>query len=464
VALQQDVPPDGPSGHVSVAVPAPPVHWWGREPRDVAARDLAALWSLPLLRVDELGRLRWGLAVAARELQTPDGWAVEVDLAAGEWSDRTPVTARDVVATAEALAAARPAEWIAFQGAEVLDDQTVRLDFDRPFARWWALLSDVPGVLPAHVLERDGLSAWDDAVPVSGGPFIQSSRQVDVASGWSAHVAGPLGPPRLGTLDVLVVPDVDVALGLLGDAQVDLVLGHVALDPVSRASELGDVAVGLPFGGSGIELVWEPAGLGGSGLRRSAAAVLAPEPFVAAVLRDTGRNPSGPLPGTLPPPVPDGSIDSASARVAVDRTVESLGLLTRLVRRDLARAGLDVTFLRVAPPAHLLSAPEVDGSLLVRRRGPVPSASAALARAGLDPGPGVRADAAGREATSASGSGDPAPGAWQEVAGLLADAGASAPLADVAPVHVWDPARLTGVTPSAWPGLALWDVARWQVP
>lgn len=452
-----------PGGAVTVAVPGPPATWWARDDGDVAARDLAALWGLPLLRVDELGRPRAGLARAARVVPGSDDWAVEVDLAAGEWSDGRPVVAADVVATAAALSAARPASWSAFVGADAVDRDTVRLRFDRPFARWWVLLSEAPGVLPAHVLHDGGLAAWDDDVPVSAGPFVLAQRVPGVSSTWRAHAAGPLGAPRLASLEVLVVPDVDVALGLLADGRTDAVVGHLALDPNGRVAEVPRAVLSLPFGGTTLELAWDPAGGPARDLRRAAAAASSPGAFVDGVLRDVGRPASGVLPGTLPAVRPDGALGSADVRVAVTRTVEPLGLLARLVRRDLARAGIDVQLLRLEPPAHLPAAPESDGALREVRRGPLPSAAAALAEAGLDPGPGVAADARGRGTSVASGV-PRSSGPWHDVEEALADAGARIPLADVAPLHAWAPQRVAGLSPSAWPGLAFWDVQAWHVP
>lgn len=47
---------------------------------------------------------------------------------------------------------------------------------------------------------------------------------------------------------------------------------------------------------------------------------------------------------------------------------------------------------------------------------------------------------------------------------LLADDPRRLPVAEVAVTHVWDPEAVSGVRPSAWPGVGLWNVGRWRVP
>jgi hypothetical protein len=463
--------PRAPSGGVVVAVPDPVVTWWGEDSHDLAAGDLAALWALPLHRVDPRGRLVPALAIDVAMADGADGWAVDVTLAEGDWSDGRPVVAADVVATVEALTAARPATWSLLVEASVVGERIVRLRFARPYPGWPWLFVGAPGVLPAHVLAEQGLAGWLDDVPVSGGPYRLVEDEREVEQRWVAHPTGPLGPPGLAEVRTLVVPDPDLALGLLDDGTVDVVLGHVALDPAGRAAAVAGIEVATPIGGTSLDLVRvAPQSAGGPGgpAWADAVASLTVAPFVGGLLREAGAPGGGLLPGTIGvsridapgPALPAGT----DVRLLVPSTVGPLALLARLVRRDLTDEGAEVSVVRVAPPAHLGEPLDADVRLLVGRRWPVPSAAGALASIGVDIGLGQRADAEGPGGVVAGGTPTVAPPSWRTVDEVIAADGGLRRLAAVAPLQAWAPDRVVGVSAADWPGLALWDVASWRVP
>lgn len=457
---QDELPP---TGGVVVAQPDPVGTWWQQHPEDVAAGDLAALWSLPLYRTDDLGRQVPALARSARTSMAEAGWTVEVDLAEGAWSDGAPVGPADVVATARALAAARPAAWGAWVDAAVVDQDTVRLTFDRPFAAWAALLSRPPGVLPAHVLEEGGLDAFADELPVTGGWFRLEGREPGVSMAFVAHDAGPLGPPLLASVDVLVVPGHETALGLLDEARVDVVLGHVALDAPARRAGLTDVAAADVFGGTRVELVW-PDGGGDAAQRLAAASRLDPGPFVEGLLRDGGRAAGGLTPPLAPLPRP-GTVDAGgTAVVQLPRTVEGLGLLARRLQADLANAGTETTLVRLDPPEHLDPPVPTDAHLRLVRVDPWRSMAALAAEVGLATASGLAADAAGHVPVDPMGAGGEVPASLRSLHEALGADPRVLPLAELAVTHVWDPTAVTGLRPSAWPGIGLWNVGEWMVP
>lgn len=452
-----------PAGSVVVAQPDPVGVWWQEDPADVAAGDLAPLWTLPLYRVDDLGRWRPALATDSRAVPAADGWAVEVDLAAGNWSDGTVVGAADVVATATALAAARPADWGAWRGAVAVDDDTVRLEFDRPFAGWQALLSRPPGVLPAHVLEDVGLDAYRTTLPVTGGWFTLDGHEPGLRSSFTAHVSGALGRPGLEAVEVLVVPSHETALGLLERDEADAVLGQVVFDGPARRAELTDVTGVEVFGGTRFELVW-PDGAGSRDVRRAAAGGLDPLPFVEGLLRAGGRPPGGVLPFVTPVPSPPVGTAGGEVVVQLPRTVEGLGLLARRLQADLQAAGVTTALVRLDPPEHLAPPVPTDARLRVVRVDPARSLAGLLAEVGLDPEVGLAADAAGvgvvDPMTSPMAPSAPV-AAVQEV---LEDDPRVVVLAEVAVTHVWRPDAVSGLRPSAWPGSGFWNVGEWRVP
>lgn len=452
-----------PRGDVTVAYPDPVGTWWGADGDDLAAIDLASLWALPLYRWDPLGRARPALATDVRVVESPAGWSVEVDLAAGEWSDGESVGADDVVATTTALQDVRPAAWSAFVGAVVVDESTVRLDFDRPYAAWPTLLSGVPGVLPAHVLEEQGIAAYADGLPVTGGWFRSEEWEPGLRSSFAAHGEGPLGPPAVASVEVVVVPGHDVALGLLDDGRADALVGHVALDPSRRRAAVEGVEGAVAFGGTRFELAWGPEGAGAAA-RRAAANGLDPAPFVEGLLRDVGRSAGGVAPGTTG--VAPAAGDEADGRVAIQvtRTVEGLGLLARRLQADLDDAGVAASLVRVDPPAHLREPLPVDARLRVVRLPPSGSLAGRLAAVGLDAEAGVAADATAPATLDPLDDAEVPTGPHAEVAALLADDPRLLPVADVAVTHAWVPDRVRGIEPSGWPGVGLWNVGRWEVP
>lgn len=455
--------PEAPTGSVTVAQPNPVGTWWQRAPHDLGAGDLAGLWSLPMYRTDPLGRRVPGLAAQARVVPGGDAWVVEVDLAPGEWSDGEPVTAEDVVATAEALAAARPAAWAAWTGATAVDEDTVRLAFDRPFAGWADLLSAAPGILPAHVLAERGLDAYRDALPVIGGWFSLTERQPGISMEFSAHHASPLGAPGLAAIEVLVVPGTDTALGLLADGRTDIALGHVVIDPEARLQEVDGLVGESPFGGTRFEVVW-PDGAGTRDQRRALGARFDPAPFVDGLLRQIGRRPGGLLPAhdrLAAPPVGDAD---GSVAVLLPRSVEGLGLLARRLQADLQNAGATVSLVRVDPPQDLSSPVSVDAHLRVVRVAPQRSVAAVLDEVGLDATTGLAADAAGVGPLDPMARGVAPPLELAPVLDVLVDDPRVLTVAEVAVTHVWSPDRVTGVEPSAWPGIGFWNVGRWRVP
>ena len=467
-----DVDVRPPTGALAVAYPEPQVTWWGRDADDVAASDLASLWMLPLYRTDPAGRLVPALATAAAEvvpgdgLTAPDGatWGVRIELAAGDWSDGMAVGAGDVIATAAALQAARPAAWTAFVAA-VADDEDVLLWFDRPYHDWAWLLSVAPGVLPAHVLADGGLASFEAALPVTGGWFTLSGAEPELRAGFEAHEAGPLGAPGLASVDVFTVPDHDVALGLLAADRVAALVGYVALDPVTRALDVAGATSVAAFGGTRFELVWDTDGQLDVDDRRAVARQVESASLVDGLLRDVGRAPGGVRPGLaeLLSPVPDG-VSSAAGVLQLPRTVEGLGLIARLLQAQAAREEVALELLRVDPPQHIERPVASDGRLRLARVSPGRSMAALLAEAGLPVASGVAADAAGTGDVDPVGPPVPGPEAWGVAQRELADSARMTVIAEVAAVHTWRPEAVDGLIPSGWPGVGLWNVGAWTVP
>lgn len=440
-------PEASPSGTVRVAYPDVPGSWLGGDD-DVAARDLASLWSLPLYRYDPDGQLVPGLVREASFPEVPTGWAVELGLKEGTWSDGTPVTVDDVVATVEALAADQPERWVTLRSVSASAGR-VRLHFDGPHGRWADLLTGPPGVLPARVLEAEGAQAWDRDLPVVGGWFSLESYDEGHSAIFVANPGTPLGAPRIARVEVSFVPSYETALGLLDRGEVDVVLGHLALNPAARAERLVGVRAAAPLGGTLVTLEWLRTGsLGGSAeTRRDAFRSLDVRELVAGLLGPTGELASSPVPG-LPGPLTAAAEDEpglveAEVVVLVPRWHEAVGFTSRAVQRDLNRAGAVARLVTVETPALLSPVDPHDGAIRIRRQGPRPAIDGTAGD--VAPGP---SESRARELSEA-------------FSGLAEDAW-EMPLYRIGVAHAWAE-RVRGLEASSWPGLALWAAGDWIV-
>jgi hypothetical protein len=443
-----------PSGEVTVAVPAEPTAWIVPDADDVAADDLAALWGLPLYRVDASGRPVDALVTA--EEWEPDGRSVTLELADGTWSDGTPVGADDVVATVEALRGTGLGHDLDVVAEVVAEGpQRVRIELRQPTVRWPALLGAV-GVLPAHVLADGGLDAVA-TLEVTGGPFRLAEHEPGLGASFVAHAGSPLGSPALEALHVRYVPSYDVALELLGDGRLDVALGYLAVGAEDRAGRLG-LEAAAPIGGSWVALRWHPDPAVTAAQRRGVASALDVSEQVEGLA--LGEELTAPLLG-----VPGVERSAAGDRGAVGEVEDVAGLeATLVVRADeealtltgrllearvRAREGrLDLR--RERTPADVPVARVQDASLVVRRDLPRPD----LAR-DLDEDDRALA----RSADAAPSAADPAAVAALEA---VAEQARVVPLYRPPVAHVWR-GEVRGIEPSAWPGIGLSSAHRWHL-
>lgn len=450
----------GPAGTVRIAYPEEPAAWHPASIETLGAIDLAALWGLPLYRIDGHGQLRAGLAVAARIDHGEDGgpWTVEVDLRSGTWSDGRPVVAGDVVATVEALRGTRYGPTLQpLAAAEVVDDDTVRLVFDRPYGRWPYLLAGGLSVLPAHVLSSGGIDAYADGVPVSGGPFRLESYERALQATFVAHGGSPLGEPHLERVEVYFTPSYETSLGLLQEHRVDVVIGHLALNPIDRARRVDRIRAAAPLGGTTAVVRWDGSA-GGVEVRAAVRSVIDVTQLIEGLLGTAGGALTSVVPGHEGPWTPGGSgvgevLDGRGFDLIVPDYQEVPAFTARVLQRDLRGAGAEPVLVRVSPDELVgPDARSADGTILLRRDLPRPSLQAWAANGASDDTLAALA-AADAEASNLSEAVDSAAAALHGEALEL-------PLYRVGVAHAWR-TELDGLRPSAWPGLALWDAASW---
>jgi peptide/nickel transport system substrate-binding protein len=208
-------------------------------------------------------------ALAERWASSADGLEYTLTLRRGvRFSDGTPMTAADVLFSAEALYDERVGSPLADPlkpGGRPLafsspDDHTVVVKFGVPFGPGLRILDNLP-ILPKHKLEaalRDGKfrDAWGVATPTTElaglGPFVLDSYRPGERMVFTRNQhywrTGPRGErlPLLDRLVVSIVPDQNAEILRLQSGQSDLASTEVRPDDlaaVRRAADAGRLVV-----------------------------------------------------------------------------------------------------------------------------------------------------------------------------------------------------------------------------
>jgi hypothetical protein len=433
-----------------VAYPDVPATWVDLTGGDMAAQDLAAIWGLPLFRIDDAGQLRSGLVTGFDEQMEGDQFVVWLDLAEGQWSDGTRVTATDVTATFAALREAGAPTLELLLGAEAVDGR-VRLVFAERTDAWPYALLGSGGVLPAAVLADGGLAAFASELPVTGGWFRLEAHEPGRSATFVANEGSPLGIPGLQRLTILFVPRYEAALGFLDAGDADLLLGHLALNPVERALALDGVTAAAPIGGTSVVLEVRREGRLGdesAQVRREVLSAIEVGELVEGLLADAGAPATSMFPEADGPFVEErqGVSDAPSVVMLTPRWHEIMGFTARTIERDLESHQVVTDLVSEETPFFTRTArSRYDLVLRVRRDPPLPS----LSEYAAEPD---------RSSVAAVTLGD-----RRSVDDMLVASSFVRPIYRAGPAHAWD-SSLEGIRPSSWPGLAFWNVGSWTRP
>ncbi len=445
-------PGPGPAGTVTVAYPREPSQFLSLDQRDLAADDLAALWGLPLLRLDDAGQVRRGLVTDWTVVGTTgDGWQVDLHLASGSWTDGSAVEPQDVVASLQARRDGDPARFGVIDEVEVVDGDTVAVRFPGPHAAWADLLVETGTVLPAEAW-ADASDEYDDAVPVSGGWYAVTDQEAGLGVTFEAHADGPLGAPGVERIEVLFTPRYETALGLLEDGTVDVLLGYLALNGVTRALDVDGVEAASPLGGTIASLQFRPEGaLGGEDLaarRRGVAETVDVGELVEGMLGPNGEVATTPWPGVAEPNEPSaGEVrEGQQFSLLYPGNSEVLGFVARSIQRDLTARGMTLDLVAEPAPRYAdVLGEERDVALVIDRSSRRPSL-----------GPWVDDLAVARQADMAVTASPEA----EEGLATVAELARTAPLFRIGVLHAWR--GVDGLRPSSWIGAGFWNVGEWR--
>lgn len=265
---------------------------------------------------------------------TTNPFTVTLHLRRAVWSDHRAITSADVRFSWQMLRSGPNGyRYRYLTDVQTPGPRTVRLRFEHPLRRWWALFSLDDMVLPAHAYS----AAWRDGPTVSGGPFVFagwtrglkiSLRRNPAYFGEKAHVS---------SIDVEFVPEDETRLKLLQRGELDAFFSpgdanmgrRAAAFGFPRAAEAldGGPATSGAWASAWWELDVDPAR---TGSEVAAAIGEAVDPALAAeIFEDSGQVADG-IPRRFPAPGPRadfgpalpgpwaGRGDAGAARKALD--------------------------------------------------------------------------------------------------------------------------------------------------
>ena len=172
----------------------------------------------------------------------------------GKWHDGKPLTAADVKFTLESIVDPKVKALFrsalkGLQRVDVVDDATVRIVFDQPFASLPIVLAWNVVIAPKHLLEGKDLNDLSDFAqkPVGTGPFKFKEAVKGSHITLDANPDYHDGRPKLRTIVFKVIPDINTVVAQLRTGELDLaVVEAVHRETLERAPQLGFKVTQLP--------------------------------------------------------------------------------------------------------------------------------------------------------------------------------------------------------------------------
>jgi peptide/nickel transport system substrate-binding protein len=264
--------------------------------------------SLMQAGLAEMGEdLQWQPMIADSWELAPDSLAITFHLRPWRWSDGTPLTARDVVASYELLVdprvgSPRVGQVDGVLSAEAPDSATVRYVFSRRLAR--PLDSTVHSLLPWHVvrhLDPALIGTWQlNRTPLASGPFQLQSWEHNRQLVLVPNPQYPLRAPWLERVVLRVMPDETARMLALEMGDVDVVTG-LSPDTAKRLAGNPEIVVHEVPGRTVAFVLWnlrEPQ-LADARVRRALSLAIDRDRIVGEILQGQARQGTSLLPPAM---------------------------------------------------------------------------------------------------------------------------------------------------------------------
>ena len=180
---------------------------------------------------------------------TEDPFSVTYTLQEGlQWNDGEPLTAEDVAFSYEVKV--NPDNNITSRdgydrvsGYEILDERTIRFDFDEPYAPWRSLFATADGaILPQHVLEgQDFNQAMLEGYEFASGPFQFESwdRGQQLTLVRNENYSGE--PAALDSIVFRYIEDSNTQVQALRAGEIDMFYPQPQVDLLEQVDAIDDV-------------------------------------------------------------------------------------------------------------------------------------------------------------------------------------------------------------------------------
>ena len=264
-------------------------------------------------RPDDLVMLVYDSLYWSQVSQDPEPWLAESATASEdfrtwtvklrpnvEWHDGRPLTAEDVKFTFDYFKnTAAPGRWThhvtdvpTYTSGEVVDERTVRLEFEDPAPTFEILpAADLP-ILPKHIWEDiDNPESATDDPPIGSGPYKLTEIVPDQRYRFEANERYFKGKPLVDVLEMPIVPDPNAAFQALQTGQVDHVAQEVPPQVAERFESADDIEVtrGNDFDSTELRFNTRKAPLDDPQLRKAISLAIDYEELVEQVLQGDGE-------------------------------------------------------------------------------------------------------------------------------------------------------------------------------
>ncbi|OFX27843.1 MAG: hypothetical protein A2Z07_01755 [Armatimonadetes bacterium RBG_16_67_12] len=171
-----------------------------------------------------------------------------------KWHDGRPFTAADVKFTYDAIVDPRTralyrTTFTGLQSVQVIDDYTVRFEFDRPYPSLPIVVGFNIPIVPRHLLEGKNLAEMPEFIrqPVGTGPFKWKEYVEASHLTLEANADYYAGKPPLDMVVIKIIPEINTVVAQLRTGELDLgIIEPVHIDSLRGQDQLRFQTIELP--------------------------------------------------------------------------------------------------------------------------------------------------------------------------------------------------------------------------